>query len=271
MTSWLNRAVLGVALSGSIALAAQTPAVSPATADKLVNARRILEQAQQSAGGRAKLTTVRDLTRTADLLQAGTASKAQQIVKVIMPRTIRLFSEVNGVTITAFSDGTRGWATSPWGVDEVLPAWQLKSAHLDMLRQPEVLLTIDSRPEMTIEPLERRELDTGPADGIRITSNEAPELSLWVDVKSGEPVRLEFVRPAAKGRGAFVVERYSDFRTVGGIRTPFKTSLLNDGVPYMDTLVTKVEYNTGLTLDALNHKDPPKGAPAPPPPIPIPR
>lgn len=258
MTGGLRTVGFCIALMGSLSVGAASSQTGPSSlspAEKKADAQRILERAQQAAGGRAKLTSLRDITRTLELAQAGTPSKSRQVLKVIVPGAIHLANDVNGIAITAFSDGKRSWVSSPWGSDDPLPEWQQKAANLDLMRQLEILLVSDTRPELTIEPVDRRNLDSGPADGVRVTSKNGADVTVWIDVKSGDPVRLEYLRPVAQGKSPSVVERFSEFRVVDGIRTPFKVSTLSDGIPYMDTVVEKLEYNTGLDVEALAKKD----------------
>lgn len=225
-------------------------------------ARRALAHAQQAVGGRAKLESIRDITRTVDLVQADSATKARQVLRIITPGTIHLMSEMGpGIQITAFFDGTRSWATSPWGSDDPLPAWQANAAAQDLFRQLELLLLSDRVPERTLDSFERTVLQGKPAESIRIVDKRAGEMKLWVDAATGAPLQLEYRRIVANGQGPVVIDRFSDLRDVGGIKTPFKISTVADGVPYMDTTVAKVEYNTGLTLADLAKKDE-KPAPA---------
>jgi zinc protease len=219
-------------------------------------ARRTLAHAQQAVGGRAKLESIRDITRTAELVQPEGGTKPRQVLRIITPRVIHLMSEMGpGMKITAFFDGTRSWATSPWGTDDPLPAWQAQAAAQDLFRQLELLLLSDRDPERTLDSFERTEVQGKPAESVRIVDKNAGEVKLWVDAASGEPLQIEYRRIVARGQAPVVIDRFSDFRDVGGIRTPFKISTVSDGVPYMDTTVAKVEYNTGLTLADLAKKD----------------
>ena len=184
------------------------------------------------------------------------------MLRIITPGAIHLMSEMApGMKITAFFDGTRSWATSPWGSDDPLPAWQAKAAAQDLVRQLELLLLSDRVPERTVDSFERTDLQGKPAESIRIVDKSVGEMKLWVDAATGAPLQLEYRRIVAQGQGPVVIDRFSDIRDVGGLKTPFRISTVADGVPYMDTTVAKVEYNTGLTLADLAKKDE-KPAPA---------
>lgn len=222
------------------------------------SARRVLSRAQGAVGGRAKLESIRDLTRTAELVQAEGGAKAQQVLRIIAPRVIHLTSEMaTGMKITAFFDGTSSWATSPWGTDDPLPPWQAKAAGQDLVRQLEFLLLSDRDPERALDSFERVDVQGKTGESIRIVDKQAGDMKLWIDAASGEPLKIEYHRIVARGQGPVVTDHFSDFREVGGIRTPFKISSFSDGRPYMDTVVTKVEYNTGLTLADLARKEAP--------------
>lgn len=153
----------------------------------------------------------------------------------------------------------------PWGrfpsldrlPEQEYPAWQAKAAAQDLVRQLEFLLLSDRDPERTLDSFQRTEVQGKPAESVRIVDKHVGEVKLFIDAASGEPLQLEYRRILARGQGPVVTDRFSDFRDVGGMRTPFKISSFSDGVPYMDTAVEKVEYNTGLTLADLARKDAP--------------
>jgi hypothetical protein len=253
----LLRLICSVLLA-TIVSAGRGSTQTQAEAGSKEKAQRVLARAQQAMGGRAKLESIRDLTRTAELVQSDGGTKAAQVLRIIAPHVIHLTSELGpGLKMTAFFDGTRSWATSPWGNDEPLVDWQAKAAAQDLVRELEFLLLSDRDPDRTLDYLERTDVQGKPAEGIRIVDKQAGEVKLWIDAASGEPVKLEYPRIVARGRGPLVTDLFSDVRDVGGIRMPFKISTLSDGAPYMDTVVVKMEYNTGLTVAELARKDAP--------------
>ena len=187
MRTSVSFGVLAALLCSSIAVrtAELSQALVAVSQENEAKARGILVHAQQAAGGRAKLESIRDFTRTAVLEQTGSGGNAQQILRVIAPRVIHLTSDVGGAKIAAFFDGTRSWAVSPLGSNDPLPPWQAAAADLDLFRQIEFLLLSDRLPQRTLELLERAEIHGRQADGIRIADQRGSDVKPWIDAGSG--------------------------------------------------------------------------------------
>jgi hypothetical protein len=238
----------GLTVSGASAFQADHP---PTGNEAAAKARRALERAQQAAGGRARLLAVRDITRVADLTQASSGVKATQTLRIVLPDAIHLVNEAGPATITAFVDPTRSWATSPWGVESPLPDWQARAARLDLLRELECLLVADADRKNTLDWIEQREFGGQRAEAIRIASPGAGEVTLFVDLATGDPLGVAYERPVDRGKGSLVIDHFSDFRKAGALRVPFKITTTNDGLPYMVSDITKIAYNSGLRVDDL--------------------
>ena len=215
-----------------------------------------LRRAQKAAGGLDRLLAIRDLTRTVEMVASATGSKARQTVEIIFPRTIRLTNTVETTEITAFFDGVSGWIKSPWGVDDPLPAWQRTAAQQDVGRQLESLLQSDHDSRKTVEYLGSSEAGGNMADVLSISAPGAGAIRLVIDVETGDPLRLEYHRIGPRGPGPLITDFYSDYRKVAfGLRIPFRVRTLSDGKPYMETVITSIEYNRGLRSEVLGRRD----------------
>jgi len=233
------------------------PAKAVSAAESRTRAVSALVRAQRFAGGSSQIQAIRDITRTVELVQARTGAKARQTIQIILPRTLRLTNST-GVQITAFFDGLKGWVQTPWGIDDPLPGWQARAAEQDVFKQLEVLLIVDRQAEVQLAWVEPGGSQEPDADCIEVTSKVGGTVRLWIDAKTGEPIRLEYPRITSRGPGPRVSDSYSDYRVVQGIRVPFRISSVEDGNAYMETLVTSIEYNKGLRFDDLARLEPAK-------------
>ncbi len=225
--------------------------VFPQTANS-TKAVAALQRAQKAAGGVDRLLAVRDITRHLEMVDNATGTKASETVHVILPNTIRLTQNFEGNEVTAFSDGISGWAKAPWNTENLLPSWQRDAAQQELMRQLESLLIsdLDSRRTLTFVS------SSSTGDVLEISAPGAGSLRLTID-PSGDVASLEYPRIGPRGPQATVTDVFSDYRaTANGLRMPYKIRTLADGKPYMESVVTGIEYNKGLRAEVLSRKDP---------------
>jgi hypothetical protein len=215
----------------------------------------VFRKAQDALGGLRRLQAIHDVTRKVEMVNLATKERAQATSEIIFPEVIRLTTDSPFGELVAFSDGHSAWSSSAFGVDQRLPDWQIKASRQDLFRQLETLLQSDRNPDRKLEFMERGKVEDRPADILKISSEVAGTVRLWVDAVSGDLLELEYQRVVARGSGPLVTDFFSDYRWVNKtIRVPFHIHTLSDGQPYMDTEVVGVEYNRGLKAEILNQK-----------------
>ena len=234
-------------------------AVAQPPTDSRVKATAALERAQVALGGLDRLLAVRTLSKTVELTRQPNGDKAQQSVVIIFPNTIRLASTVGSMAYTAFYSEKTAWIQYPWSVEGEFPKWQAVAARQDLLRQLERLVISDRDSTRNLEFIGREQVEGAEADVVQVSSEEGGKVRLWIAAVSGDPLKLEYPRIVAQGKGPMVSEYYSDFRKVGGIRSPFRIKMLEDGQPYMESVVVSLEYNKSLRAEDLARRnEPPK-------------
>jgi len=219
----------------------------------------ILRKAQKAFGGVHRLQAIRDITREVEMVNLATKERARATSQIVFPNIIRLTTNSPFGELVAFSDGQAAWAASALGFDDKLPEWQIKASRQDVFRQLEFLLQSDRDPDRKVEFQEHGQVDSRPADILKISSGTADTIRLWIDGASGDVLEMEYQRIVARGAGPLVTDFFSDYRWVNKtIRVPFRIHTLSDGQPYMDTELVRAEYNTGLKSEVLNQKPTPK-------------
>ncbi len=215
----------------------------------------VLHKAQHALGGAERLRAIHDVTREVEMVNLATKETARSTSQIIFPDVIRLSSDSPFGQIIAFCDGQTAWESSPLGIDNRLPNWQIKASRQDLYRQLESLLLSDQDPDRKVEAAERGKVNGWPADSLKISSASAGTVRIWVDAGSGDLLEMEYQRVVAKGEGPLIDEFYSDYRWVNKtVRVPFHIHTLSDGEPYMDTEIVRAEYNKGLKADVLAQK-----------------
>jgi hypothetical protein len=91
------------------------------------------------------------------------------------------------------------------------------------------------------------ELEIAEKDGDR-------SVRIWIDADTGDLFRIAYEGIAVQGTPPPVVETYSDFRTVDGVRVPFRTAISQAGRLMTTSAVSEVELNPGLTAETLGER-----------------
>jgi hypothetical protein len=211
-----------------------------------------LVRCQEALGGTARLAAIRDITRVLALSRGPEDVALTQEVRLLPPNAIRQTSILGPNEIVAFSDGTRGWVKSPWGLDLTLPEWQLRAARQDVARQLEILVLADRDPTIRLDLVGADEVDGIPAAILRIFADQDRDLKLWQDAASGLPLKLEYRRIGPRGYGETVEDRFEDYRDVDGLRVPFLITTRTNGEAYMQAKVLRLTYNSGLQPEELS-------------------
>lgn len=218
-----------------------------------------LSRAQNAVGGLRRLQAIRDVTRVVEMVNLAADGKAEATFQIVFPNVIRLTTDSPLGKVTAFSDGKTAWASSSLGIDQALPEWQIRAARQDLFRQLESLLQSDRDPDKKVEFVEDSKVEERPANVLQISSPVAGSIRLWVDVASGDVLKIEYRRIVARGTGPVVTDFFSDYRWVDKmLRVPFYIHTVSDGQPYMDTRVLRAEYNRDLQAETLGQKPPSK-------------
>ena len=147
--------------------------------------------------------------------------------------------------IAAYSDGQSGWIATPQGVRASGGA-QLKQVQGDLFRLYFRLLLSDRIAGRTVNAIDDNTVEISDPDGQFARAAFDPETGL---LKS---VRYETV--TVTGPPVPVEDNFSDFREVGGIKVPYKVTIVQGGHKFADVTVTDYQVNTGLKVEDLEKR-----------------
>ena len=216
-------------------------AAAQSDASTLARGKQLLALAQKALGGAEKIAAVKDITRTADvsLDAGGQQMKAKQTTRTLEPSMMRQDQELPFGKITVYSDGKSGWMAAPQG-SQPMPAPVLKQVQGEMFRQfPRVLLSGNA--------------NATPA-GIEVSDGQGNTTLLVIDEKTGLPLKQTYQSVGMGGPPQTVVETYSDWRDVNGIRLPFQVIIEQGGKKFAEVTVTDWKINTGLKAEDLSKR-----------------
>jgi hypothetical protein len=216
-------------------------AAAQSDASTLARGKQLLALAQKALGGAEKIAAVKDITRTADvsLDAGGQQMKAKQTTRTLEPSMMRQDQELPFGKITVYSDGKSGWMAAPQG-SQPMPAPVLKQVQGEMFRQfPRVLLSGNA--------------NATPV-GIEVSDGQGNTTLLVIDEKTGLPLKQTYQSVGMGGPPQTVVETYSDWRDVNGIRLPFQVIIEQGGKKFAEVTVTDWKINTGLKAEDLSKR-----------------
>lgn len=256
----VGAAMATVMMSSPVASWAQKKVAKPAA--NLPPATQILDQASAAMGSKAAFDNVKTMT------MRGKISIPAQKINGTMETTMKFPDKVYVIqNISGFGraeqgfDGKIGWSRDPINGLRTLAGGELRqmksqaeearsSSWRDLYQKP-VMIGI-------------RKVGTADAYAIRLTPKRGGKpVEIYYDVRTKLPVRT--VMTIETPQGSVPTESYSsDFRTISGMKIPFKTRQVVGGVSEVNVTFDDVKINTPVK-DTLFAKPPTSAPPAPAP------
>jgi outer membrane lipoprotein-sorting protein len=140
---------------------------------------------------------------------------------------------------SVYSDGQAGWLAGMQGM-QALPAAVVKQVRGEVFRQILLLSMSDRDANRTVNY-------AGPGT-LEISSKEGESARLDVDEKTGMPLKVTYTE------GQTVTQVFSDWREVGGVRLPYKWSVMQGERKFATVTIEDYKINSGLTPEILSKK-----------------
>jgi hypothetical protein len=209
----------------------------------------VLERALQAAGGREKLSAVRDMSfelqsrMVTPLGEMNVASRNQ----FVFPDTVRQDMTLPAGRLTIAFSRSEGWQQGPQGVQKIPPD-QLRRT-LAHLARVNILFRPPSDPAK-VRWVSNEAVDGRGCEVIEITSL-GDSLRLAVDRESGNVLKRAYRVEGSTGVMTEVEEFLSDFREVDGLRLAFKVREVRDGKLARESVTSNLRINTGIRAEEL--------------------
>ena len=210
----------------------------------------VLEAALKAAGGREKLSAVRDMSFD---LQSRMASPMGEMSftshnRMVFPSTVRQDLAMPFGAVSIGFNGSEGWRKTPQGTEKISPDQLRRTlAHLKnvnvLFRPPEDRQAVKW---LASEPVEGRACDV-----IEIRQSDATPVKLYVDSANGEVLKRTYRVENSTGGMADVEEFLSDYKEISGLRLSHKVREMRDGKFARESTTSNMKLNTGLKPEDL--------------------
>ena len=225
------------------------PKKEPAKTDtaSLEQGRALLRRGQQALGGAEKLAAVKDSSQSLEMALDASAGgiKIKQQNRYVSPQYLRQDQDLPFGKVSVYTDGKSGWLATPQGTMP-MPAQVLKQAQGELFRHLIALMLSDRDASRTVNAVQK--------NAVEISAKDGETVKLEFDEATGLPAR-EIYRESGMGGGpAEMEEVYSDWRDAGGLKLPFKITILKDGKKFAEAVVSEYKFNTGIKAEELSKK-----------------
>jgi len=207
-------------------------------------AKQLLARAQQAMGGTDKLAAVTDYVQeTAYQFDASVGgAQSNMTERWIAPGYVRQDNSSGKVSV--YSDGKTGWVANTRNSGQ-LNGVQLKQVQGDLFRVIFTLLLSDRTPTRKVNALDD--------ETVEISDGAGQIAKVVFDSSTGLPKNMLYDAATANGTVP-VLETYSDFRDVSGLKFPFKIAIALSGKKFQDLTIKSLQINTGLKIQDLQKR-----------------
>jgi len=215
-------------------------------ASSLEKGKELLQRLQRAVGGADKLAAVKDYTQLAEYTLGPNARnmKVKQTDRWLAPTTLRQDSDSRDGKLTAYYDGERGWFANE-RASTILAGAPLKQVKGDLFRVYFRLFLSDRIAGRVVNAV---------ADDMIEISDASGEITRLVIDADGMPKQVLYETTNVSGPPAPVMEEYSDFREVAGVKIPFFIRIVQGGQMSADVKVEDFRVNTGLKAQDLGKR-----------------
>ena len=208
--------------------------------------KQLLGRAQQALGGADKLAAVTDYTQEIayqfDVSAGGAQSNMTE--RWIAPGYVRQDNTAGAGKLSVYCDGKAGWISSG-NTSGALTGVQLKQVQSDLFRVLFPLILSDRTPGRKVNALDDRTVE--------ISDGAGQIVKVVFDPATGLLKNMLYDATTSNGTVA-VLETYSDFRDVSGLKLPFKIAITLSGKKFQDLTIKNIQLNTGLKIQDLDKR-----------------
>lgn len=237
--AFLGAAMITTLLSSAVPVQAQKKTTMPAV--KLPSADKIMDDSSKVMGTKAAFDKIKTMTMSGKISIPAQNITGSMVTQMQFPDKIYVLQEIAGFGKAEQGfDGKIGWSRDPINGLRTLAGDELRQ----MRSQSDEIKSTDWR-KLYDKPVVVGIRKVGAMDTymIRMTRKGGGKpVTTYYDIKTKFPVRTDIVVETAQG--SVPTQSFnSDFRTVGGVKIPFKTRQVVGGVSEVNVIFDSVQVN----------------------------
>jgi zinc protease len=208
--------------------------------------KQLLGRGQLAMGGTEKLAAMTDYAQETAYQFDVTAGGGQATMteRWIAPGYLRQDTVTAANNVSVYCDGKTGWVVVGKG-SGALAGVQLKQVQGDLFHNLYPLLLSDRAPNRKVTALDDQTVE--------ISDGAGQIVKLVFDPATGLPKNLLYDATTASGTFP-VLETYSDYRDVSGLKVAYKVAIALAGKKYQEVTIKSMKINSGLKIQDLEKR-----------------
>jgi zinc protease len=217
----------------------------PAVTEEDLAARKLLAAVIEAKGGLDALRSVRNIqvvTKTTMVSPEGRA-EAEATTYLEYPNRVRVETTFQGVASVQVFDGEHAFVRDPSGVHDI-PERPTRDLQVSLRRDTISLLLAAEGGALRVRRLPDSKAEAGPTyQALEVSAADLDPVVLYVDPETHLIARQTYTL----GRGQPVIEeRFSDYRSVGGVQFAFVASVRRGGQTILERHLSDIRTNISL-------------------------
>jgi len=221
--------------------------------ETLAKGMDLLKRAVKACGGVDNFAKIKSTSTNATVnlvTPQGEFALETETIFVLPDKTKEIVTLPMGQMITV-STSESGWMQQGNQVID-LPADQLKDTKEENFRNTLMLFKAVNNPDFQAVYVSTDEMNGKMVDMIKIMSSDGEmSFKLGIDSETGMPVCKSYFGETMSGPGN-LMQTYSDYRDISGIKIPFKINIDSDGNKVADMVITDYKLNPDIPAAAFD-------------------
>jgi predicted Zn-dependent peptidase/outer membrane lipoprotein-sorting protein len=223
-----------------------------ATEDDVAMGRALMEDSKEALGGNEAFAAVQSIKQTGTLTLIRPMGEMSIDVEALVsfPDKAKSTMRTPMGDITQLLNGDQVWMINPMGAAQPAPP-QMRDAMIEEMWGNLVFLYGQLNEEgLAIQHLGQEEIDGKAVEALLITPPGVSPFRLYLDAETLLPVKKAGQTVTQQGPTE-IETTLSDYRDVGGVKLPFKHTIVQNGQPGGESVTKSIEINPEIPPDAF--------------------
>lgn len=223
-----------------------------ATEDDMARGRALLERSVEALGGSEAFASVQSIKQTGTLTLIRPMGEMSIDVETLVAFPDKAKSTMGTPMgeITQLLNGDQVWMINPMGAAQPAPP-QMRDAMIEEMWGNLVFLYSQvDKAGLAIQHLGQEEIDGKAVEALLITPPGITPFRFYLDGETLFPVKKAGQTVTQQGPTE-IETTLSDYRDVGGVKLPFKQTIVQNGQPAGESVTQAIEINPEIPADAF--------------------